>query len=92
MNTRPFTNKTIIELQFNLSIRIAVGPDENSDCVCVCVCIGVLRHMQQYFSYICDGTDVQADWRRSCTYGRAPKKFGLDRVQITESFMFRIRD
>ena len=26
-----------------------------------CECIGVLRHMQQYFSYICDGTDVQVD-------------------------------
>ena len=26
-----------------------------------CVCIGVLRHMQQYFSYIFDSTDVQAD-------------------------------
>ena len=25
--------------------------------------IGVLRHMQRYFSHICDGTDVQADWR-----------------------------
>ena len=35
------------------------------------VCIRVLRHMQRYFSYICDGTDVQADGR-SCTYGRAP--------------------
>ena len=23
--------------------------------------IDVLRHMQQYFSHICDGTDVQAD-------------------------------
>ena len=23
--------------------------------------IGVLRHMQRYFSYMCDGTDVQAD-------------------------------
>ena len=36
--------------------------------------IGVLRHIQRCFSYIhvCDGTDVQADWRRSCTYGRAP--------------------
>ena len=31
----------------------------------------VLRHMQRYFSHICDGTDVQAD-RRSCTYGRTP--------------------
>ena len=27
--------------------------------------------MQRYFSHICDGTDVQADWRRSFTYGRA---------------------
>ena len=27
--------------------------------------IGVLRHMQRYFSHICDSTDVQADWRRS---------------------------
>ena len=24
--------------------------------------IGVLRHMQRYFSNICDGTDVQADF------------------------------
>ena len=32
--------------------------------------IGVLRHMQRYFSYICDDTDVQADWR-SWTYGWA---------------------
>ena len=24
--------------------------------------IGVLRHMQRYFSHICDGTDMQADW------------------------------
>ena len=31
--------------------------------------ICVLRQMQRYFSHICDGTDVQADWRRSCTYG-----------------------
>ena len=23
--------------------------------------IGVLCHMQRYFSHICDGTDVQAD-------------------------------
>ena len=26
-----------------------------------CVCVGVLHHMQRDFSYICDGTDVQAD-------------------------------
>ena len=32
----------------------------------------VLRHMQRYFSYICDGTNMKADWRRNCTYGRAP--------------------
>ena len=38
------------------------------------MCIGVLRDMQRYFSYIhvCDGTDVRADWKISCTYGRAP--------------------
>ena len=34
--------------------------------------IGILRHMQRYFSHISDGTDVQADWRISWTYGRAP--------------------
>ena len=34
--------------------------------------ICVLRHMQRYFSHICDGKDLQADWRRSCTYGRVP--------------------
>ena len=38
--------------------------------------IGVLRHMQRYFSHICDGTDVQADWR-SCTYGRAPNAIDI---------------
>ena len=40
-------------------------------------CIGVLPHMQQYFSYICDGTDVQADWKRSCTYGQAPNALDI---------------
>ena len=39
--------------------------------------IGVLRHMQRYFSYICGGTDVHADWRRSCTYGRAPNAIDI---------------
>ena len=39
--------------------------------------IVVLRHMQRYFGYICDDTDVQADWRRS-TYGRAPKAIDID--------------
>ena len=35
--------------------------------------------MERYFSYICDGTDVQADWRRSrsCTYGRAPNAIDI---------------
>ena len=33
--------------------------------------ISVLLHIQRYFSHISDGTDVQADWRSSCTYGRA---------------------
>ena len=39
-------------------------------------CIDVLRHMQRYFSYISDGTDLQADWR-SCTYSRAPKAIDI---------------
>ena len=29
--------------------------------------------MQRYFCHICDGTDVQADWR-SCTYGRGSQR------------------
>ena len=33
--------------------------------------------MQRYFSHICDGTDVQADWRRSCTYVRAPNAIDI---------------
>ena len=33
--------------------------------------ICVSRHMQRYFSHTCDGTYVQADRWRSCTYGRA---------------------
>ena len=39
--------------------------------------IGVLRHMQQYFSHICDDMDVQADWRRNTTYGRAPNAIDI---------------
>ena len=27
--------------------------------------------------HICDGTDVQVDWRRSCTYGRAPNAIDI---------------
>ena len=38
--------------------------------------IGVLRQMQRYFSQICDGTDVHADWR-SCTFGRAPNAMDI---------------
>ena len=44
--------------------------------------IGVLRHIQQYFSHICDGTDVQADWR-SCTYGRAPNAIDISQGSLT---------
>ena len=39
--------------------------------------------MQQYFSHICDGTDVQADWRRSCTYGRAPNAIDISQGSLT---------
>ena len=45
--------------------------------------IGALRHMQRYFSHICDGTDVQADWRRSCTYGRAPNAIDITQGSLT---------
>ena len=44
--------------------------------------IGVLRHMHWYFSYICDGTDVKADWR-SCTYGRAPNAIVISQGSLT---------
>ena len=44
--------------------------------------IGVLRHMQRYFSHICDGTDVQADWR-SCTYGRVPNAKDISQGSLT---------
>ena len=26
---------------------------------------------------VCDGTGVEADWRRSCTYGRAPNAIDI---------------
>ena len=45
--------------------------------------IGVLRHIQRYFSHICDGTDVQADWRRSCTYGQAPNVIDISQGSLT---------
>ena len=47
--------------------------------------IGVLRHMRRYFSHICDGTDVQADWNRcwSCTYGRAPNAIDISQGSLT---------
>ena len=45
--------------------------------------IAVWRHNQRYFSHICDGTDVQADWRRSCTYGRAPNVIDISQGSLT---------
>ena len=44
--------------------------------------IGVLRLMQRYFSHICNGTDVQADWR-SMTYGRAPNAIDISQGSLT---------
>ena len=44
--------------------------------------IGVLRHMQRYFSHIFDGTNVQADWRR-CTYGRALNAIDISQGSLT---------
>ena len=46
-------------------------------------CIGVLRHMQRYFSYIRDSTDVQADWRRSWTYGRTSNAIDISKGSLT---------
>ena len=45
--------------------------------------IGVLRHIQRYFSHIRDGTDVQADWRSSWTYGRAPNAIDISKGSLT---------
>ena len=39
--------------------------------------------MQRYFSHICDGTDVQANWRKSCTYGRAPNAIDISQGSST---------
>ena len=46
---------------------------------------GVLRHMQRYFSHICDGTDVQVNWRKCCTYmyGRAPNAIDISQGSLT---------
>ena len=40
--------------------------------------------MQRYFSHIWDGTYVQADWRKSCTYGRAPNAIDISQ-EVSES-------
>ena len=45
--------------------------------------IGVLRHRQRYFSHICDGTDVHAEWRRGCTYGRASDAIDISYGPLT---------
>ena len=45
--------------------------------------IGVLRHIQRYFSDTCDGKDVQADWKRSCTYGRAPNAIDISQGSLS---------
>ena len=38
--------------------------------------------MQQYFSHVCNGTYVQADWRSS-TYGRAPNAIDISQDYLT---------
>ena len=38
--------------------------------------------MQQYFSHICDGTDVQ-EGRRRCTYGGAPNAIDISHGSLT---------
>ena len=39
--------------------------------------------MQRYFSHICDGTDVQADRRIDCTFGRAPNAIDISQGSLT---------
>ena len=39
--------------------------------------------MQRYFRLLCDGTYVQADWRRSFTYGRAPNAKDISQGSLT---------
>ena len=39
--------------------------------------------MQRYFSHTCDGIDVQAAWRRSFTYGRAPNAIDISQGSLT---------
>ena len=51
--------------------------------------IGVLRQTQRYFSHICDGTDVQAAWRRSCTYGRAPNTIDISQGSLNVPVLHR---
>ena len=38
--------------------------------------------MQRYFRHICDGTDLEADWR-SCTHGRAPNAIDISQGSLT---------
>ena len=52
-------------------------------CQYVWVWVYCLRHMQRYFSHICDGTDVQTDWRRSCTNSRAPNAIDISQGSLT---------
>ena len=39
--------------------------------------------MQQYFGHICDGTDMQAHWRKSCTYIRASNAINVSQGSLT---------
>ena len=43
------------------------------------------------FNYICDGTDVQADWR-SCTYDRAPNAIDISFGSLTCPSKHWLRD
>ena len=43
-------------------------------------CVSVLEFYvtcNDIYGEKCDDTDVQADWRRSCTYGRAPNAIDI---------------
>ena len=69
---------TIRSRNHSLQIKYSI-PNTTSltDDGCVLCVYWYFSHMQQYFSYMCYGTDVQADWRRSWTYGRAPNAIDI---------------
>ena len=80
-----FPVKVKAEIASKLAINMTLFYRSVSNLLCLMEFefMGVLRHMQRYFSHICYDTDVQADWRRSCTYGRAPNAIDISQGSLT---------